>query len=366
MAETELKKGKHSMKTILEKAKKWFASVHSEVPAFCKLCKVTIFLITKTIKKKDTSVDKSAFAELRTKTPNAQIAFGGIVVAILLVLLMRGCGDPRKDALKLVAELQEHENQRQIEIANKQEAEQKAYEEKQSACDKAIAALETSHAEIVQKWKEREAAAFAKIDDELGTLSKRILSDKGWPRLTLAGVTLCEPLPPELSDFGMEQELKLPKPFMGFTSMRVHLNGPAAFVGKSSCEWHETKGVRIVNSITLHGDTKIPMKEIPAAIKKIEPAISKLFASSPIYELWMEIVDAVRWEGLPQWEATLQATKNEKSLLQIELRGYDFYDMVKEILDNAAINMVNAHHAKFEAELKQIEEEFNQRRKELK
>ena len=87
------------MKTILEKAKKWFASVHSEVPAFCKLCKVTIFLITKTIKKKDTSVDKSAFAELRTKTPNAQIAFGGIVVAILLVLLMRGCGDPRKDAL---------------------------------------------------------------------------------------------------------------------------------------------------------------------------------------------------------------------------------------------------------------------------
>ena len=48
MAETELKKGKHSMKTILEKAKKWFASVHSEVPAFCKLCKVTIFLITKT------------------------------------------------------------------------------------------------------------------------------------------------------------------------------------------------------------------------------------------------------------------------------------------------------------------------------
>ena len=166
------------MKTILEKAKKWFASVHSEVPAFCKLCKVTIFLITKTIKKKDTSVDKSAFAELRTKTPNAQIAFGGIVVAILLVLLMRGCGDPRKDALKLVAELQEHENQRQIEIANKQEAEQKAYEEKQSARDKAIAALETSHAEIGQKWKEREAAAFAKIDDELGTLSKRILSDK--------------------------------------------------------------------------------------------------------------------------------------------------------------------------------------------
>ena len=366
MAETELKKGEHVMKTILEKVKKWFASVRSEIPAFCKLCKVTISLIAKTVKKQDASIDKSAFAELRTKTLNAQIAFGGIVVAILLVLLMRGCGNPRKDALKLVAELQERENQRMIEISKKERAEQKAYEEKQTARDKALAALEMSHAEKIQKWKRREAAAFAKIDEELDALSKRILSDKGWPHLTLAGVTLCEPLPPELSDFGMEQELKLPKPFMGFTSMRVHLNGPAAFVGKSSCEWHETKGMRIVNSITLHGDTKIPMKEIPAAIKKIEPAISKLFASSPIYEHWMEIVDAVRWEGLPQWEAKLQATKDEKSLLQIELRGYGFYDMVTKILNNAAINMVNAHHAKFEAELKQIEEEFNQRRKELK
>ena len=96
MAETELKKGKHSMKTILEKVKKWFASVHSEIPAFCELCRTTTRLVVKTTKKRDTAIEKSAIKELRTKSKNAQIAFGGILLTVLAICFLRGCGDSKQ------------------------------------------------------------------------------------------------------------------------------------------------------------------------------------------------------------------------------------------------------------------------------
>lgn len=77
------------MKTILEKVKKWLASVRVELSAFCELGRTAVRLVVKAVTKKDATAEKSAFAELRAKTKNAQIAFG-----LVLVLLVGLCITP--------------------------------------------------------------------------------------------------------------------------------------------------------------------------------------------------------------------------------------------------------------------------------
>ena len=81
------------MKTILENVRKWLASVRSEMPAFCELCRTAIRLVVKTAKKQDVAIEKSTIHELRTKTKSAQVAFGGMLVILTAVLFLRGCGD---------------------------------------------------------------------------------------------------------------------------------------------------------------------------------------------------------------------------------------------------------------------------------
>ena len=77
------------MKAIFGKAKKRLAAACSEVPALCELCKVAVRLTAKAVTKQDATSDKSAFAELRAKTKNAQIAFG-----LVLVLFVGLCITP--------------------------------------------------------------------------------------------------------------------------------------------------------------------------------------------------------------------------------------------------------------------------------
>jgi len=396
MAETELKKGKHSMKTILEKVKKWLASVRFEIPAFCELCRTATRLLVKTVKKQDSAIEKSAIQELRTKTKNAQVAFGGILLTVLAICFLRGCGDSRKDALKLVAEMQAQEQKRIAEIERQQKAAEKAHAEEQAAKERAIVAIEASRKEELEKWRKRENAAFAKIDENLVIFSSQVLSVNSWPRLTLAGVTIGEPLPPNLSAFGAENEIKLEKPFLGFTSMRVHLQGPAAFVGKTGCQWHETKDMRIVESIYLYGDAKLRQGEIPMTIEKIEPTISKLLPSKPNFgnrtsedfkkafkghgidfdkEDRQRPLENVWWEGEPTWRAELKSQIDPNYhdpmtkpffRLSLEVRGLGIYDNAKRAIDNKAIDMVNEHFSKFEEERKKIEEDHNQRRANVK
>ncbi len=80
------------MKQVIQKAKAWMAKAIVEVPDFCALCKAAVLLLIKSIKKENALTEKTAFTGLRVKTKNAQVAFGGIGIAIVLVLLIRACG----------------------------------------------------------------------------------------------------------------------------------------------------------------------------------------------------------------------------------------------------------------------------------
>ena len=82
----------HEMKHTISKVKVWLAKAVAETPGFCKLCKTMVLLLIKSIKKENALTEKTALLGLRAKTKNAQVAFGGVGVAIVLVLLIRACG----------------------------------------------------------------------------------------------------------------------------------------------------------------------------------------------------------------------------------------------------------------------------------
>lgn len=76
------------MKVILEKIRKRLVAVCAEIPAFCELTKVTLRLASKTVKKQDVAPEKVAFAELRAKTKNVQVALVALAVISAFAFVM--------------------------------------------------------------------------------------------------------------------------------------------------------------------------------------------------------------------------------------------------------------------------------------
>ena len=299
MAETELKKGEHLMKTILEKVKKWFASVRSEIPAFCKLCKVTISLIAKTVKKQDASIDKSAFAELRTKMLNAQIAFGGVLVILTAIVFARGCGHNHStgcvtyadaDTRKAVLAQVELEKQRAIkaEVEQKEaEAKRAAEEARRYAADEA---KKQKHKELGawysaerKKLENQKKAAEAEIERSQYERAHAIRIEKGWPEIGfpgLDGIVLAEPLPEKYSNYAQVECPVTIKDLPMFTSLEIR--------GVRPCGVNEPAGLRgVVDEIRLNGKTSMTAKQAIEAMQKLsKPPLPEVNARSPcVYPL---------------------------------------------------------------------------------
>lgn len=368
------------MKTILEKVKKWFASVHSEAPAFCKLCKVTICLITKTIQKQDTSVDKSAFAELRTKTPNAQIAFGGVLVILMAIVFARGCrhnhstgcvtyadAETRKTVLAQV----ELERQR----AAKAEVEQKEAEAKRAAEEarrKATYEIKKQKHEELGAWYRSERKRLEdRKKDELSKLEKAknnrahdILVEHDWPQVKfplLDDIIIAELLPEKYKSYALTECPITIKDIPIFTSMRI--------------DGAQVDG--IVNGIRLEG--RVPMT-VETAIDWMQKLSRKLDVAWSIKHMNLgkdqifpdggHEIAGRSWDGIPKWHALFQCQvyktdDGQIAKFTLDINSYDLPRLVREQLDKEHWKSVKKLEADFKAQEELLEKELHRKQSEI-
>ena len=371
------------MKTILEKAKKWFAASLSEVPAFRELCKVVVRLITKSVKKEDASADKFAFDELRAKTKNAQIAVGGALIVLVTVLFMLGHGDSHSrpesgiihadaDMRKAILAQLEQERRR----AARAEVEQREAElkraEKEAAREAAEESRKRKHEELGAWYRSERKRLEERKKDELSKLEKAknnrahdILVEHNWPQIKfpfLDDIIIADLLPEKYRSYALTECPITIKDIPIFTSMRI--------------DGAQVDG--IVNGIRLEG--RVPMT-VETAIDWMQKLSRKLDAAWSIKHMNLgkdqifpdggHEIAGRSWKGLPEWHALFQCQVHKTDDGQIakftlDIDSYDLPRLVREQLDKEYWKSVEKFEADFKAQEERLGNELHRKQKEVK
>lgn len=369
------------MSRVIEKAKAWLAAVGAETPDFCKLCTTALRLSIKAVKKQDVSAEKPVMRELRAKTKNAQIAFGGMLVVFITVILMRGCGRNQSNSYVTYADAEmkkavlvqvEQERQR----AAKAEAEQKEAEEKRAAeetrREAADAAKKQKHEELGtwyrserKKLDENKKIELSKLEKAKNNRAHDILVEHKWPQVKfppLDDIIIAELLPEKYRSYALTQCPITIKNVPIFTSLRV--------------DGASTDG--IVDGMRLEG--RIPMT-VEMAIGWMQAMSKKLDESwgikhtnlgrDQIFPSGEHEIAARNWEGLPKWHSLFQCQvlkTDDGSIAHftLDINSYELPKLVREQLDKEFWKSVEKLEADFKAQEERLGEELHRRQAQIK
>lgn len=370
------------MKTILEKTKKWLTAVCSEVTALCELCKVAVRLTAKALTKQDATADKSAFAELRAKTKNAQIAFGGVLIALVSVLFMRGCGDSQPqgglihadaDMRKAILAQVEQERQRaaKAEIEQREaEAKRAAEEARREAADKARTQkheeLGTWYRAERKKLEERKKTELDKLEKSKNNRAHDILVEHNWPQIKfppLDDITIAELLPEKYKNYALTECPITIKDIPIFASMRI--DGPSADDGIIT-------GIRLEGSASMSVDKAIGwMRSVSKSLDESWGVKHTNLGKDQIFPGGEHEIAARHWEGLPKWYAGFQCQvyktdDGQMAKFTLEIDSHELPRLVREQLDKEFRKSVEKLEADFKAQEERLGKELHRRQSQIK
>lgn len=381
MAETELKKGKHSMKTILEKAKKWLASVRFEIPAFCELCRTVTRLVVKTVKKEDSAIEKSAIQELRTRTKNAQIAFGGILVVLTSIMFIRGCGNSQPqsgiihadgDLRKFLAEQHAAQQRRDDEIREREKIAEENRKTEEAKLEAENERRKQKHDELGawyraerKKLEETKKAKHNELEKLKYNRAHDILVENNWPQIKfppIGDITISEPLLEKYKSYALTECPISITNVPIFTSMRIDGVSSDGIV----------TGIRLNGRVPMTVDKAIAWMQVVSkkldeswGIKHINLGKDQIFTSGE-YE-----IAAREWEGLPTWHALFQCQVHktddgQMANFTLDINSYQLPKLVREQLDKEFWKAVEKLEANIKAQEERLGEELQQRQSKIK
>ena len=369
------------MKTILENVRKWLASVRSEMPAFCELCRTAIRLVVKTAKKQDVAIEKSTIHELRTKTKSAQVAFGGMLVILTAVLFLRGCGDSQPqsgiihadgDLRKFLAEQQAAQQRRDAETREREDLAEKNRKAEEAKRDAENELRKQKHEELGtwyraehKKLEETKKAKHNELEKLKYNRAHDILVEHNWPQIKfppIGDIIIGEPLLEKYKSYALTECPISITNVPIFTSMRID--------GVSSDG--------IVTGIRLNG--RIPMT-VDKAIGWMRLVSKKLDESwrmkhinlgkDQIFTSGEHEIAARSWEGLPKWHALFQCQvyktdDGQMANFTLDINSYELPKLVREQLDKEFWKAVEKLEDSIKAQEEHLGEELRRRQTEIK
>ena len=370
------------MKRTLEKIKTWLVAVGAEAPDFCKLCMMTLCLLTKVVKKQDVAEEKTAMRDLIAKTKNAQIALVGMLVIVIAMMLMRGCGRNQSnncvtyadaDMRKAVLAQVEQERQRvaKVEIEQKEAEAKRAVEVARREAD--AEAKKRKHEELgawyraeKKKLEERKNVELGKLEKSKNNRAHDIIVKNKWPQVkfpSLDDIVIAEPLPEKYNSYALTECPITIKDMPIFTCMRI--DGPSTDNGIVTRIW-------LSGSVSMSVDKAIGwMRAVSKKLDESWDVKHTNLGNDQIFQGGGYEIAVRVWEGLPSWDAMFQCRVHktddgQMAKFTLDIKSYELPRIVNEQLDREFRQAVEKLEADFKAQEERLDEELLSRQSQIK